>query len=197
MKPRHYSPSEACEEESEDLAPPQDKEELRNIDTPAGKQMSCCFVCFDEQLTLNFKIPSVAFIFPLSLPSASSHSHCAVEVKDYTAGSTLVVSHVHKMKFWQLICHDISGVALPAFWWGQISDPSSVLFHQPVQIHSILRMTHEMGECTHSLSFKLNFFHSFKPHFCWTCLLWKANEASTLLGWCSYVLLPSLYIAII
>uniref|UniRef100_A0AAQ5YBU1 Myelin transcription factor 1 domain-containing protein n=1 Tax=Amphiprion ocellaris TaxID=80972 RepID=A0AAQ5YBU1_AMPOC len=43
MKPRHYSPSEACEEESEDLAPPQDKEELRNIDTPAGKQMSCCF----------------------------------------------------------------------------------------------------------------------------------------------------------
>uniref|UniRef100_A0A3Q0SGW9 ST18 C2H2C-type zinc finger transcription factor n=1 Tax=Amphilophus citrinellus TaxID=61819 RepID=A0A3Q0SGW9_AMPCI len=44
MKPRHYSPSEACEEESEDLAPPQDKEELRNIDTPAGKQMSCCFV---------------------------------------------------------------------------------------------------------------------------------------------------------
>uniref|UniRef100_A0A669DV32 ST18 C2H2C-type zinc finger transcription factor n=1 Tax=Oreochromis niloticus TaxID=8128 RepID=A0A669DV32_ORENI len=60
MKPRHYSPSEACEEESEDLAPPQDKEELRNIDTPAGKQMSCCFVCFDEQLTLNFKIPSLA-----------------------------------------------------------------------------------------------------------------------------------------
>ena len=64
MKPRHYSPSEACEEESEDLALPQDKDELRNIDTPAGKQMSCCFVCFDEQLTLNFKIPSVAFIFP-------------------------------------------------------------------------------------------------------------------------------------
>lgn len=63
MKPRHYSPSEACEEESEDLAAPQDKEEPRNIDTPAGKQMSCCFVCFDEQLTLNFKIPSVAFIF--------------------------------------------------------------------------------------------------------------------------------------
>ncbi|XP_035994169.1 suppression of tumorigenicity 18 protein isoform X1 [Fundulus heteroclitus] len=35
MKPRHYSPSDACEEESEDLAAPQDKEELRNIDTPA------------------------------------------------------------------------------------------------------------------------------------------------------------------
>ncbi|KAM8851379.1 suppression of tumorigenicity 18 protein isoform 2-T2 [Spinachia spinachia] len=35
MKPRHYSPSEACEEESEDLAPPRDKEEPRNIDTPA------------------------------------------------------------------------------------------------------------------------------------------------------------------
>uniref|UniRef100_A0A673XD70 ST18 C2H2C-type zinc finger transcription factor n=1 Tax=Salmo trutta TaxID=8032 RepID=A0A673XD70_SALTR len=42
MRPRHYSPSEACcEEENEDLAPPQDKEELRNIDTPAGRQMSC------------------------------------------------------------------------------------------------------------------------------------------------------------
>uniref|UniRef100_A0A8C6TEZ7 ST18 C2H2C-type zinc finger transcription factor n=1 Tax=Neogobius melanostomus TaxID=47308 RepID=A0A8C6TEZ7_9GOBI len=59
MKPRHYSPSEPCEEESEDLAAPRDKDELRNTDTPAGKQMSCCFVCFDEQLTLNFKIPSV------------------------------------------------------------------------------------------------------------------------------------------
>ncbi|XP_041698263.1 suppression of tumorigenicity 18 protein isoform X2 [Coregonus clupeaformis] len=36
MRPRHYSPSKACcEEENEDLAPPQDKEELRNIDTPA------------------------------------------------------------------------------------------------------------------------------------------------------------------
>uniref|UniRef100_A0A3P9AJJ1 Myelin transcription factor 1 domain-containing protein n=1 Tax=Esox lucius TaxID=8010 RepID=A0A3P9AJJ1_ESOLU len=59
MRPRHYSPREAyCEEENEDLAPPQDKEELRNIDTPAGRQMSCCFVCFHEQLTLNFKIPS-------------------------------------------------------------------------------------------------------------------------------------------
>ncbi|KAM6918374.1 suppression of tumorigenicity 18 protein isoform 2-T2 [Xenentodon cancila] len=39
MKPRHYSPSEACEEESEDLAPPQDKEELRNIDTPADEKV--------------------------------------------------------------------------------------------------------------------------------------------------------------
>ncbi|KAK7945512.1 hypothetical protein WMY93_001240 [Mugilogobius chulae] len=35
MKPRHYSPSEACEEESEDLAAPRDKDELRNTDTPA------------------------------------------------------------------------------------------------------------------------------------------------------------------
>nr|XP_015812211.2 suppression of tumorigenicity 18 protein isoform X4 [Nothobranchius furzeri] len=35
MKPRHYSPSEACEEESEDLASSQDKEEPRNTDTPA------------------------------------------------------------------------------------------------------------------------------------------------------------------
>ncbi|XP_028450093.1 suppression of tumorigenicity 18 protein [Perca flavescens] len=40
MKPRHYSPSKACEEESEDLAPPQDKEELRNIDTPADGNLS-------------------------------------------------------------------------------------------------------------------------------------------------------------
>ncbi|XP_072297782.1 suppression of tumorigenicity 18 protein isoform X5 [Eucyclogobius newberryi] len=35
MKPRHYSPSEACEEEREDLAAPRDKDELRNTDTPA------------------------------------------------------------------------------------------------------------------------------------------------------------------
>ncbi|XP_034038400.1 suppression of tumorigenicity 18 protein isoform X2 [Thalassophryne amazonica] len=40
MKPRHYSPNEACEEESEDLAPPRDKEELRNIDTPAGGNLN-------------------------------------------------------------------------------------------------------------------------------------------------------------
>nr|XP_020451582.1 suppression of tumorigenicity 18 protein isoform X2 [Monopterus albus] len=40
MKPRHYSPSEACEEESEDLAPSQDKEELRNIDTPADENLN-------------------------------------------------------------------------------------------------------------------------------------------------------------
>ncbi|XP_028988957.1 suppression of tumorigenicity 18 protein isoform X2 [Betta splendens] len=40
MKPRHYSPSEACEEESEDLAPSQDKEELRNIDTPADGNLN-------------------------------------------------------------------------------------------------------------------------------------------------------------
>ncbi|KAK5598467.1 hypothetical protein CRENBAI_010439 [Crenichthys baileyi] len=42
MKPRHYSPSNACEEESEDLAPPQDKEELRNIDTPADGNFKAC-----------------------------------------------------------------------------------------------------------------------------------------------------------
>ncbi|KAM4604786.1 suppression of tumorigenicity 18 protein [Polymixia lowei] len=40
MKPRHYSPSEACEEESEDLAAPQDKEEPRNIDTPADGNLN-------------------------------------------------------------------------------------------------------------------------------------------------------------
>lgn len=138
MKPRHYSPSDACEEESEDLAPSQDKEELRNIDTPAGKQMSCCFVCFDEQLTLNFKIPSVAFIFPLPLPSASSSSHCAVEVKDYTAGPILVVSLVHKLKFWQLICHDIFGVALPSLDEARFQTPHLSFFNsQPKPIDSI------------------------------------------------------------
>ncbi|KAI1901993.1 hypothetical protein AGOR_G00040140 [Albula goreensis] len=35
MKPRHYSPSEEESEESEDLAPAQDKEEPRSADTPA------------------------------------------------------------------------------------------------------------------------------------------------------------------
>uniref|UniRef100_A0A8C1AKB9 ST18 C2H2C-type zinc finger transcription factor n=1 Tax=Cyprinus carpio carpio TaxID=630221 RepID=A0A8C1AKB9_CYPCA len=60
MKPRHYSPS-PCPSEGDsegDLASAQDKDEPRNTDTPAGRQMSCCFVCFDEQLTLNFKLPS-------------------------------------------------------------------------------------------------------------------------------------------
>uniref|UniRef100_A0A672ZGC3 Uncharacterized protein n=1 Tax=Sphaeramia orbicularis TaxID=375764 RepID=A0A672ZGC3_9TELE len=83
MKPRHYSPNEACEEESEDLAPPQDKEELRNIDTPAGKQMSCCFVCFDEQLTLNFKIPSVTFVEKLHRTNNSySVNECFLVISD-------------------------------------------------------------------------------------------------------------------
>uniref|UniRef100_A0A8B9GNH6 ST18 C2H2C-type zinc finger transcription factor n=1 Tax=Astyanax mexicanus TaxID=7994 RepID=A0A8B9GNH6_ASTMX len=72
MKPRHYSPSE--EEREEDLATAQDKDAPRNIDTPAGRQMSRCFVCFDEQLTLNFKLPSVAFIFSLPASSSSSSS---------------------------------------------------------------------------------------------------------------------------
>uniref|UniRef100_A0A672LGU2 Suppression of tumorigenicity 18 protein-like n=1 Tax=Sinocyclocheilus grahami TaxID=75366 RepID=A0A672LGU2_SINGR len=74
MKPRHYSPS-PCPSEGdgeEDLASAQDKDVPRNTDTPAGRQMSCCFVCFDEQLTLNFKLPSVAFIY--LFPSSSSSS---------------------------------------------------------------------------------------------------------------------------
>ncbi len=86
MKPRHYSPS-PCPSEGdgeEDLASAQDKDAPRNTDTPAGRQMSCCFVCFDEQLTLNFKLPSVAFIYlfpsssfvssPPSLPASFSSS---------------------------------------------------------------------------------------------------------------------------
>lgn len=74
MKPRHYSPS-PCSSEGDveqDLATAHDKDAPRNTDTPAGRQMSCCVDCFDEQLTLNFKLPSVAFIYllgpPLPLP---------------------------------------------------------------------------------------------------------------------------------
>uniref|UniRef100_W5MFA3 ST18 C2H2C-type zinc finger transcription factor n=1 Tax=Lepisosteus oculatus TaxID=7918 RepID=W5MFA3_LEPOC len=40
MKPRHYSPSNDCDEETEDLAEIEDKDELRSIDTPAGKKAS-------------------------------------------------------------------------------------------------------------------------------------------------------------
>ncbi|XP_036374695.1 suppression of tumorigenicity 18 protein isoform X2 [Megalops cyprinoides] len=40
MKPRHYSPNEACEEESDDLAPPQDKDEPRSTDTPADGSLN-------------------------------------------------------------------------------------------------------------------------------------------------------------
>nr|XP_057924379.1 suppression of tumorigenicity 18 protein isoform X4 [Doryrhamphus excisus] len=40
MKPRHYSPSEACADESEDLAPQRDKDEARNTDTPADSNLS-------------------------------------------------------------------------------------------------------------------------------------------------------------
>ncbi|KAG7455268.1 hypothetical protein MATL_G00254830 [Megalops atlanticus] len=40
MKPRHYSPNEACEEESDDLAPPQDKDEPRSTDTPADGNLN-------------------------------------------------------------------------------------------------------------------------------------------------------------
>ncbi|KAK6492017.1 suppression of tumorigenicity 18 protein-like [Huso huso] len=36
MKPRHYSPSNDCEEENEDLTEPEDKEEARSTDSPAG-----------------------------------------------------------------------------------------------------------------------------------------------------------------
>ncbi|KAM3604221.1 uncharacterized protein V6R79_008035 [Siganus canaliculatus] len=53
MKPRHYSPSEACEEESEDLAPPQDKEELRNIDTPADGNMTAVNGIVNKNLKSN------------------------------------------------------------------------------------------------------------------------------------------------
>lgn len=46
MKPRHYSPSEACEDESEDLAEARDRADVPSPDTPAGRQMSCCFCLF-------------------------------------------------------------------------------------------------------------------------------------------------------
>ncbi|XP_051944355.1 suppression of tumorigenicity 18 protein isoform X7 [Hippocampus zosterae] len=40
MKPRHYSPSEACDEESEDPAPRRHKEAARSADTPADGNLS-------------------------------------------------------------------------------------------------------------------------------------------------------------
>uniref|UniRef100_A0A8C1WBD7 Myelin transcription factor 1 domain-containing protein n=1 Tax=Cyprinus carpio TaxID=7962 RepID=A0A8C1WBD7_CYPCA len=80
MKPRHYSPSPCPSEE--DLASAQDKDAPRNTDTPAGRQMSCCFVCFDEQLTLNFKLPSVAFIYLFPSSSSSFEYGSAREFSD-------------------------------------------------------------------------------------------------------------------
>uniref|UniRef100_A0A4W4FEG1 Myelin transcription factor 1 domain-containing protein n=1 Tax=Electrophorus electricus TaxID=8005 RepID=A0A4W4FEG1_ELEEL len=59
MKPRHYSPSCSEREQEGVLAMAQDSTAPRNTHTPAGRQMSRCFVCFDEQLTLNFKLPSL------------------------------------------------------------------------------------------------------------------------------------------
>uniref|UniRef100_A0A669EZD7 ST18 C2H2C-type zinc finger transcription factor n=1 Tax=Oreochromis niloticus TaxID=8128 RepID=A0A669EZD7_ORENI len=124
MKPRHYSPSEACEEESEDLAPPQDKEELRNIDTPAGKQMSCCFVCFDEQLTLNFKIPSVAFIFPsLYHHSAckdlnmSNNQRCLIVLD----GNLNTVNGVTNKNG----CHDVAAKSSSSLGWSEVTSVGS------------------------------------------------------------------------
>lgn len=120
MRPRHYSPSEACcEEENEDLAPPQDKEELRNIDTPAGRQMSCCLSVLMNNWRWILKSHLLHSYFPPSLlpvcsPSARPHSHCVLEVKDETAGFTLVVSVSRPQSyFWQLICHDIFGMVFP------------------------------------------------------------------------------------
>uniref|UniRef100_A0A673LCJ4 ST18 C2H2C-type zinc finger transcription factor n=1 Tax=Sinocyclocheilus rhinocerous TaxID=307959 RepID=A0A673LCJ4_9TELE len=95
MKPRHYSPS-PCPSEGdgeEDLASAQDKDVPRNTDTPAGRQMSCCFVCFDEQLTLNFKLPSVAFIylFPSSSSSSSSPPSLPASVSSSIPGKFTTV----------------------------------------------------------------------------------------------------------
>ncbi|MBN3304763.1 ST18 protein, partial [Amia calva] len=39
MKPRHYSPSNDCDEENEDLAETEDKDGLRSIDTPAASAL--------------------------------------------------------------------------------------------------------------------------------------------------------------
>ncbi|XP_061654019.1 suppression of tumorigenicity 18 protein isoform X2 [Phyllopteryx taeniolatus] len=40
MKPRHYSPSEACDDDSEDPAPRRDKDAARSADTPADGNLS-------------------------------------------------------------------------------------------------------------------------------------------------------------
>ncbi|XP_043989862.1 suppression of tumorigenicity 18 protein isoform X5 [Gambusia affinis] len=64
MKPRHYSPSDACEEESEDLAPPQDKEELRNIDTPADGNFKAVNGVADKSSCLDSASNSVLLRWP-------------------------------------------------------------------------------------------------------------------------------------
>ncbi|XP_032422404.1 uncharacterized protein LOC116722287 isoform X2 [Xiphophorus hellerii] len=64
MKPRHYSPSDACEEESEDLAPPQDKEELRNIDTPADGNFKAVNGAADKSSCLDSASNSVLLRWP-------------------------------------------------------------------------------------------------------------------------------------
>uniref|UniRef100_A0AAY4B3C5 Myelin transcription factor 1 domain-containing protein n=1 Tax=Denticeps clupeoides TaxID=299321 RepID=A0AAY4B3C5_9TELE len=89
MKPRHYSPG-----------PSPDRDDAGTADTPAGRQMSPCFVCFDEQLTLNFKPPSVAFIFPpdggewarLS-PLNGVHHSPAAPAEDVPARNVLPLLH--------------------------------------------------------------------------------------------------------
>lgn len=53
-------------------------------------------------------------LLPVCSPSARPHSHCVLEVKDETAGFTLVVSVSRPQSyFWQLICHDIFGMVFP------------------------------------------------------------------------------------
>lgn len=86
------------------------------------------------------------------------------------------MSHVHKLKFWQLICHDISGVALPPFDEARFQTPHLSSFNsQSKPIHAIEWQT-KWGECSSSLWFKLNFLPSFKLiffFFYWSCLLCK------------------------
>lgn len=123
MRPRHYSPSEACcEEENEDLAPPQDKEELRNIDTPAGRQMSCCLSVLMNNWRWILKSHLLHSYFrPSQLPFRARHQPDPIVIMYWKWKTTLLglhklcLSHILRLKF---ICHDFFffGMAFPHFF---------------------------------------------------------------------------------
>ncbi len=69
MKPRHYSPS-PCPSEGTARKTWQalgTKTAPRNTDTPAGRQMSCCFVCLMNNWRWILKLPSVCIHIVVSL----------------------------------------------------------------------------------------------------------------------------------
>lgn len=105
--------------------------------------------------------PSAVSQQPHSLCSGSERLHCWVHISCVSRPQIEVLTADLPWYFWL-------GFAL--FWWGQISDPSSVL-EWPVQTHWIHRMTHWIGDCSSSLRFRLNFFHCFIFDFNWSCRL--------------------------